>query len=392
MALMMQMALAPVPDTAEGYAWLKRERVAYLPRFDAWRGAYYVLRSGAPYGLDSEVNTSWSWWNRAGMSVNVQGGMFTALSRWGRYFIESGLYADDSGIASQLSIANACEMVGSSYYGHAALITGNDEYCPVPNGIGVTFLPWDAAEGIKLPVEVIDVGTVGYDIVTVGDQHALNVTNVPSPCSLTHVIGRTSVTGHLACLASHSEVTIKKGPRGWFVNNLRDAWSAGIMARLGGYNIEMGYMGKVFNGNWASNESSLASRPRPEVRLDVLQVEILSLGPRAHVFLPNPVLPVDQTTWSMDISVSDRVVVTAGKGMRLVQQDAFKPPAALGITLVGRALSYSYLPVRVSVPDRDDFRSQGFVVVQPPTEGVPPPPDIPQPSLVPLMADEQASA
>jgi hypothetical protein len=388
MAIMMQIALAPVPDVAEGYAWLKRDRTLHLPLFDAWRGSYYLLRSGQPYGHDTEVTSSWAWWQKAGMSVNVQGGMFTALSRWGRYFIESGLYAHDSGLASQLSEANASEMVGAAYYGHAALVTGNTEYCPVPNGIGVNFSPWDKADPMLLPVSVIDIGTSGYELTERNGKHFVVVTSVPPPCSLTHVMGRTSKGGHLGCLSSHSEVTIKRGPRGWMVDNLKCAWTAGIITRLAGYNLEMNYMGKSFNGNWASNASSLASRPRPDVTLDVLPVEIFSLEPRAHVFLPNPVLPVEQTTWYLDIGIDDRVIVTAGRGMRITQRDAFKPPPAIGISLIGRALTQSYLPIRVGVPDRDDFRAQGFRVMETPSVAVPPPPiPLPPPLDLPLAED-----
>jgi hypothetical protein len=136
MAYYHQIALTPLPDTAEGHAWLTRRKVAHLPRFDAFRGVYAFTLSGVPYAIDTAVTESWRWWVEVGLATAIPAAAMNAFSLWGRYMAEGGFYMDDAEI-DRLGDMHFAENPAAAYYSYAALITGNNVYCPLPHSPGL---------------------------------------------------------------------------------------------------------------------------------------------------------------------------------------------------------------------------------------------------------------
>lgn len=372
LAIYHQLALTPVPDTAEGLAWLKRAKYVTLPGFRAWRGTYRVILADKPYGLSSAVTTTWKWWRDAGLATAVPAAQYNAASLWGRYFVEGKYYHDDADVSHVGSLAFA-ENPGAAYYAYAALVTGGDAYCAVPPGFGMSYGDWEEGDALRLAVAVSESAAAGYDLEEDDEGRWLVIKQVPPPCSLIHVIGRMPDKGIFSCLSTHYEVRFDRVHNGWVFPDLRNAWGFGMATRWLGHDCEMTYGGRTKIANWASNESSIAVRPFHVDGPDRETVRLESVCPRGRVFDLLPGMGADRNKWTIDVAVSEMQMLTATDFARHPTQGVFMPPQGRDVNiLIPPAESLSYAPVTIRMAERGQFEQAGFQIVGTITQHHPP--------------------
>jgi hypothetical protein len=304
MAIYHQIALTPVPDTAEGLAWLRRGKSVHLPGFDSMRGVYPVLLMEDAYGISASVTHTWKWWRSAGLTTAVTAAPYNALSLWGRYLVEAGFYHRDADVY-RLGSFEFASAPATAYYAYASLLTGGDVYCAVPPRYGLTYAPWDEDHDYQIPVTVKDLAMTGYNITTVAGSSMLRLQHVPPPCSATFVLGRMPTGGAFSALSSAFDITIQRADDAWVVPSVDKAWCFGMATRWLGYNTVMRYGGVERLANWASNASSVAVRPFHVAGPDIKTVEIISVFERQRVWSIMPSMGNDTTTWHVDVDVTD---------------------------------------------------------------------------------------
>lgn len=371
LAIYTQCALRPVPDTAEGMAWLLRGRHLVLPEFRAHRGLYAFMMRDKPFGLSSAVTSTWKLWRDMGLSVAVQGGLFNAVSLWGRYFVEAGYYHDDAEV-DRLGSYEFGTAPSAAYYCYAALVTGHDTYCPLPRNIGMGYDPWLEDGHVEFAVDVLDADLAGYDVITRGRDSILRITQVPQPCSTTHVMGRMPEEGYFSTLSTSFTVELARLEQGWEVKNVSQAWGVGLATRWLGYDTEMEYRGVTRIANWASNDTSMAARPFHVKGPDRRSVTINAITPRARVFANLPNLCDDITKWRVTYEVDDTYTVISRSKDRIATRGTFYPQAAKDTNVF--VIDYQnlmYTPVTLRVSSRANVRQAGFHVLVPDTSHVP---------------------
>lgn len=229
-AIFHQCALTPVPDTAEGMAWLKRKRELVLPAFSAFRGQYRTLLAGAAYGVSASAVNTWRWWRNAGISTAVHGGMYNAASLWGRHFVEAEYFHQDADL-EHVGQHRMSDAPAVAYYSYASMITGHKAYCPVPAGFGMRYLDWEVNDALTLPVTLTDDHRLGYDVGTSEGGFVLRVRHIPPPASLIHVLARLPRDGAFKSLSDKFSLTIRRSQEGWAVPSVMEAWGLGMALR-----------------------------------------------------------------------------------------------------------------------------------------------------------------
>jgi hypothetical protein len=316
MHIMLQCALQPVPDTAEGLAWLRRRRILRLPQYSSWRAAYKPLLLDRPFGYDAQVAQTWKWWNQMKLSAVPIGGAFNALSLWGRYFVEAGYY-DEAADVGRLGHHYFRENPGAAYYSYAALITGHETMVDVPAMYGLEYGPWDGEEDFKFGVEVLDLQDAGYNLEVSEDKTELVVKELPPPCSAIHILGKMPNEGMYSCLSSSYKVQFQRVSGGWLFPSVNQAWGFGMATRWLGYDVEMTYNGVRRRGNWASNPTGVAARPFAVKGPDLLGVVVNSVAPREKVFRSLPSMGKDYCEWTINVEVSNTATVLSLAGGRV---------------------------------------------------------------------------
>jgi len=374
LAIYQQVALTPVPDTAEGMAWLIRPRYVNLPRFRAHRGLYAVLMRDRPFGLSSSVTTTWKWWRDAGLTIAVQGALFNAASLWGRYFVEGGFYHDDADV-HRLGSFEFATSPSAAHYAYAALVTGHDTYCPVPRNLGMGYARWLDGTEFTYRIDVADAELTGYNIRPGVDGTYLVVSVLPQPCSTLHVMGRMPHEGYFSCLSSEFKVEFKRLRNGWVLPNIAQAWGFGLASRWLGYDAEMSYEGQSRIANWASNDSSMAARPFHVQGPDIQTVRLNQVIPRQKTFALLPSMAADHNTWDVSYTVDDVYTLKSVSGMRIGTAGTFRIPDGKETTIiVPDVQSVAYTPVTLRVSTRANVQLAGFQVLRPDTSHHPPDP------------------
>ncbi|CDF39728.1 unnamed protein product [Chondrus crispus] len=300
-AIFHQCALAPVPDRAEGMAWLKRKRELVLPAFSAFRGHYRTILAGDAYGLSASALLTWRWWRNAGISTAVHGGMYNAASLWGRYFVEAEDFFQDADL-EQVRQHRMSDAPAVAYYRYASMITGHKAYCPVPAGFGMRYLDWKVNDALTLPVSLTGDNLLGYDIETSEDGSLLHVRHIPPPASHIHVLARLPRDGAFKSLSDKFSLTITARQEGWTVPSVMEAWGLGMALGWLGYDAEMSYRGETRIGNWVSNQSQIAAKPFSISGPDVEAVKVLSIEHmRQHSLLPG--LNEKVSRWNVEVAV-----------------------------------------------------------------------------------------
>jgi hypothetical protein len=378
LALYQQMALTPLPDHAEGYAWLRRKKTLILPRFDTSRGAYKFMMLGESFGVTATMTATFEYWRNHGLACAVQGGMFNALSLWGRYLAEGGYFHPDAGVRNRLGENKITEVPGAAYYAYAAIITGNETYCPVPRSIGVRYDTWSEDLLDSIEVTVLDVAARGYDLLTTHDVDSLLVREVPTPCSAVHVLGRLPQEGMFSCLSDRFVIKATSTPDGWVLPNVSSAWGLAMVTRWFGYDTEMTYKGQTKIANWAPNSSSIAARPFFTKGSDIQTVFVNGIAPRKKVYRQLPYMGAGESSWQIDVAVADCFTVVSHSGKRLATMGAFAPRYGKdeGKFLVNMAVDMSYAEITISVDNRSSTVEAGFRLVMPDQVGIPPDPPV----------------
>jgi hypothetical protein len=373
-AIFGQVAITPVPDVAEGAAWMVRPRHVVLPRFRAHRGLYSIFIRDAPYGLSSSVSSTWKLWRDVKFNIAVQHAMLNAVSLWGRYFAEAGYYHGDAEV-DRLGAYDFGTAPSAAYYCYASLVTGHDTYCPVPRNLGLAYAPWPEDEPFDIPVEVIEEGVSGYDIKTGPDGRSLVVSEVPQPCSTVHVMGRMPRDGYFSSLSSEFDVTMSRVDDGFVVDNMSQAWGVGLATRWLGYDTEMEYRGKTRIANWASNDTSMAARPFHVKGPDRRTVTIKAITPRLRTFANLPSMADDVARWHVNYNVDDTYTVTSLTAERISTRGQFLPPKEKDPNvLIVDTQTVMYTPVTLRVASRANVQMTGFSVLPPQTSHRPPEP------------------
>lgn len=372
LAIYHQIALTPVPDTAEGLAWLKRARFVTLPRFSAWRGTYRIILGEKPYGISSAVTTSWKWWREAGLATAVPASQYNAASLWGRYFVEAKYYHSDADI-TRLGSLDFAENPGAAYYAYAALVTGGEAYCAIPPGLGMTYGDWSEGDALRLSVSVTEAAASGYDLEEDDDGTWLVIKNIPPPCSLIHVLGKMPAEGIFSCLASRFEVKFDRIGDGWVFPDLKNAWGFGMATRWLGYDCEMSFEGRTKTANWASNESSIAVRPFHIDGPDRQSVKLNSVTPRGRVFDLIPGMGADLNKWTVTVSSSEMMMLTATDFAKHPTRGVFLPPNEKDVNvIIPPAEGLVYAPMTIRMTSRGQFVQAGFQIVTQTTPHHPP--------------------
>jgi hypothetical protein len=388
LAIMHQTALTPVPDTAEGLAWLKRGKTVHLPAFDALRGSYRVFLNDKAFGVSAAVTQTWKWWQSTGIATAVPAAMYNAVSLWGRYLVEASFYTEDADVA-QLGNFKFGDAPSAAYYAYASLITGGDVYCAVPLNFGLQYDAWDEDNDYMIEMEATDLELTGYDVHIDGGTSKLKVSKVPPPCSPVTVLGRMPTDGAFTALSNHFTVDFDMVSQGWVVKNVDKAWCFGMAARWLGYDVEMTYDGKRRRANWASNASSTAARPFHVEGPDRTNVVINSITPRAKKWGQLPATGGDRNTWEVTVNVSDAVTVTALRGPRISTRGTFITKAASTTALfVPPDEGVQFVPVVMRAYSRAVVDQAGFAIVSQVTSHHPPDP-IP---LGPALEAEETTA
>ena len=369
-----QCAVRPIPDTAEGMAWLMRPMTLVLPAFRAHRGLYAMLTNDKAYGISASVTATWKLWKDLGFTIAVQGGLYNAVSLWGRYFVEAGFYHDDAEVG-RLGSYEFGEAPSAAYYCYASLVTGHDTYVPVPRNLGLMYDPWLSDGEIEIDVTVADARLTGYDIKREGNSTRLIISQVPQPCSTVHVIGRMPDSGYFRTLSNRFSVDLWRMEEGFEVANVSDAWGVGLAARWLGYDVEMEYRGVSRIANWASNDSSMAARPFHVRGPDRRSVTIKCITPRQRVFGIQPPLTEDKSTWHVQYEIDDSYVIQSRTGTRMGTRGCVMPPAASDPSVAIVDLQATmYTPITLRITNRANVKSVGFQVLPPQTSHVPPRP------------------
>jgi hypothetical protein len=373
-AIMHQTALVPVPDTAEGLAWLKRGRTVHLPAFDALRGSYRVFLNDKAFGLSAAVTQTWRWWQSTGLATIVPSALYNAVSLWGRYLVEGGFYLDTADVAT-LGKYKFGEAPSAAYYAYASLITGGEVYCAVPLDYGLQYDAWDEDSDYIIDMTVTDLELTGYDVVVEEGTSRLKVTRVPPPCSPATVLGRMPEDGAFTALSNRFVVNFDMFGDGWVVKNVDKAWCFGMAARWLGYDVEMSYNGLRRRANWASNASSTAARPFFVEGPDRVNVLIHEVTPRRKKWAQLPAMGGDTNTWTVTVGVSDAVTVTSLKGPRIGTRGTFVPVAARDAeAFIPADEDIKFAPVILKAYARATVDRAGFQLISQVTSHHPPDP------------------
>jgi hypothetical protein len=364
LAMMHQTALSPVPDTAEGMAWVLRKRELVLPRFTATRGTYGMLLREKPYGLGSGVSTTWKWWIQNGLSTVVASAPYNALSLWGRYFVEAGFYDEDSGV-HKLGHLTFAENPGAAYYSYAALVTGADTYCAVPIGFGLRYDDWDEDREVDILLAATLADVTSYNLVSSGGSTKLRVKQLPAPASMIHVIGKMPSDGMFANLSDRFTVNFTSKRGGWVFPNMVNAWGFAMATRWLGWDALMSYAGEERVANWAPNTSSIAAMPFERDGEDIETVRLISVTRRKKIWAQLPSLCDGTNTWEVQVEVSSAVGISAASGSRIASIGSFKPPkAAHDVQIVmPSALDMQSVPIVIQTRSRANFEEAGFHVI-----------------------------
>jgi hypothetical protein len=340
-----------------------------------------MLLQQEPYGISTVMSNTWEYWRNHGLGCAVQGGMFTAISLWGRYLAEGGYYHAQAGVRNRLCDQAISEVPGAAYYAYASLITGKNTYCPVPRSFGVNFSPWDDDLLDQLPVTTLDTEMRGYDLITVADEVLLNVRQVPPPCSAIHVLGKMPSDGAFRSLSDNFQVNLRAAKDGWVIPSMDQAWGFAMATRWFGYNIDMQYRGATKIGNWAPNGSSIAARPFFVDGPDIETVRVSNIVSRPRTFGILPLLAESDVTWTVDVAVGDRVQISRMNGFGIATKGLYVPNVKDGDAglQVRRADEIVYMPVTLLATPRSSRDEAGFQVIGPDIPAAPPDP-------VPLVA------
>nr|UHS72494.1 MAG: putative gag protein [Totiviridae sp.] len=385
-AIYLQLAVTPIPDTAEGLVWLIRRRYVKLPAFRAHRGLYAFFLRDKPYGLSSATSASWKWWREAGLSAAVQGAQYNAVSLWGRYLVEAGFYHDDAEV-HRLGSYEFATSPSAAYFAYGSLITGHDTYCPVPRNVGAGYERWVDGTEISFRVNVADAEMTGYDVYTSADASYLRVTQVPQPCSSVHVMGRMPAEGYFSTLSSDYRLHFERVSDGWELRNVAQAWGAGMALRWLGFDAEMEYRGVRRRANWAPNESSMAARPFSVSGPDRRSVTLTGVYPRARTFANLPPMNDDTFDWDVSFTIDDTYTVSSTTGLRIGTHGSFRPPGDKDMAIIiPDVQSVMYAPVTLRVLSRANVQQAGFRVLVPSTSHNPP--DQARPSEQPEPEDQ----
>lgn len=387
LSIMTQIVLTPVPDTAEGLAWLRRRRSVVLPKFRAWRAAYKPLLLEAPFGFDAQVAQTWKWWRTCRLATTVVGGAYNALSLWGRYFVEAGYY-DETADVGRLGHHYLRDSPGAAYYAYASLITGHETVVNVPAGYGLDYKPWREEEDFKYGVEVLDLQDAGYNLELIEGETCLVVKELPPPCSAIHVIGRMPKEGMYSTLSNEYTLNFERVATGWILPNVAQAWGFGMVTRWLGYDVEMTYNGVSRRANWASNATGVAARPFSVRGPDKLGVIINHVAARRNVFSSLPSMGNDVCEWKVSVAVSDNATVTSlgHERVRIQGTVSIKPPEGKPVVYVPAGTEVAYAPIRMRVRDRATSTAADFQVVEQSTVVRPPEPS--QAVVAPILETE----
>jgi hypothetical protein len=359
-----QIALTPLPDTAEGHAWLTRRKVAYLPRFDSFRGIYAFSLSGVPYAIDTAVTETWKWWTEVGLATAIPAAAMNAFSLWGRYLAEGGFYSDDAEI-DRLGDLQFAENPAAAYYAYAALVTGENVYCPLPHSLGVSYEAWRISSGINIDATVIDAEATGYDLEYTDDRARLVIKRIPPPCSAVHVLGRMPKDSAFSALSERFRVNLRRIKDGWVLPTVNEAWGFGLASRWAGYDAEMEYRGEVRRANWAPNQSSIAARPFNVDGPDIIQVVLRKVTPREKMFFFLPGMDGDHVEIDVEVAVSQTVVLMAKHRDWSYSAGNFYPPRRREADVrMPPRVEVAFLPTIITASRRADVSMSGFRVVR----------------------------
>jgi hypothetical protein len=378
LALYQQIAITPLPDHAEGYAWLVRKRVLTLPAFDSFRGAYRILTQQEPANISTVMSNTYEYWRNHGLACAVQGGMYNAFSLWGRYLAEGGYYKPEAGILNRLGDDRVSEAPGAAYYAYASMIVGGEVYCPVPRSYGITYMPWREDAAARFPVTVLDADARGYNIVSTGGVDTLMVREIPTPCSAIHVLTRLDADGPFSCLSDRFQVKIRAAKGGWVLSSVNEAWGFAMVTRWLGYDVDMQYRGLMRHGNWAPNSSSIAARPFMVDGPDIETVRVENITERKRVHKLLPYLGNDLATWQVDVAVSDKCSMSSAAGYRLGATSSYIPRArngkGIGVVKIKTGAEVAYSAIGIRTMRRTDLGEAYFQVAGPDIPAVPPEP------------------
>lgn len=371
----MQTALRPIPDTAEGLIWLARKRTLRLPAFDTFRGYHPALVSELPFGFTAAIHNVHNWWRTARLSLAVQGGIFTAVSLWGRYMVESNIYDENASARHFIGDLPTDSVPGLAWVAYASVVTGAKLICSASRHVGLAYEPWDAHFEYRLPLAAAVTRQPGYSLglPTQGAPFGeLIVTALPEPAPLSAVLGRAPELAPVRALQPHFEVTVSRVTDKWFVDGPGGAWAYGLLHRVFGYDVDFSWEGKRGRGNWAPNETSLAARPFPEAQLEDVAVRVVGVAARTKTWASLPGLPPHSHTFRVDVEVGDLLAGVSTDAGRIFATGAVAFADSFATTVKVNHAAVDYVAVSVQMGLGGRAGPQDFQVSWHLERGVPP--------------------
>lgn len=277
--------------------------------------------------------------------------------------MEGGFYNDDADV-HRLGSYEFATCPSAAYYSYAALITGHETYCPTPRDCGLYYDRWDSDTGVTFPVSVQDAELCGYDIDYDDQSATLRVKRLPPPCSSIHVLGRMPRDGYFSTLSNKFNVKFSRLADGWAMENVSQAWGMGLALRWLGYDAEMSYRGQRRIANWASNDSSMATRPFDTSGPDRVTVELVAVHPRQNVFAVLPSMAADINNWTVEFAIDDTYSFNSTSGLRVPTTGTFLPPGrGPAQILLPDEKNTMYVPIVIRAAARADVQTAGFQIL-----------------------------
>nr|ATL63194.1 gag-pol fusion protein [Saccharomyces uvarum virus L-A-10560] len=298
--LLSQIMMKPVPNCAEGYAWLMHDALVNIPKFGSIRGRYPFLLAGDAALIQATALEDWS-------AIMAKPELIFTYAMQVAVALNTGLYlrrVKKTGFGTTIddSYEDGAFLQPETFVQAAlACCTGQDAPLNGMSDVYVTYpdlLELDALT--RVPVTVIE--PAGYNIV----DGALEVTGVPIACS-PYTIFPVAAFDKANPYSGNFVIqpALKYLRKGALYDKL-EAWKLAWAMRIAGYDTSFRVYGDVHGLTkfYADNSDSWTHIPEFVTDGDIMEVYVTAIERRARHFVELPRLNSPAFFKSVEVSTT----------------------------------------------------------------------------------------